>query len=718
MRKLKLLLVLALFISGCTKSPTPKTAIKPVTDDYHGTQVVDNYQWLEDWGDETVKAWSDKQNTYARSILDNLPSTNEISERIKEIDRATSVSYGGLGWHGGKLFAMKYDPANEQPVLVVMDSVNQPETEKVILDLNKIDPSRATSIDWFKPAPSGMLVAVSLSIGGSESGDVHIYDTTTGAEVGQPIERVNGGTAGGDLCWTPDSSGVFYTRYPRPGERPLEDLDFFVQVWFHRIGTPLNTDVYEVGRKFTRISEIVLATDIKSSRVLATVQYGDSGRFAYYLRELDGHWSQIAGLGDGVAQGLFGNDDCLYFVSHKDSPRGKILKLDINEPSLDKAQILVPEGEDAIVTSFGGSNILSTDNRLYVTYQLGGPTTVRAFDHSGNEQIAPELLDVSSVRHLVQLEGDDILYSNHSFIEPSAWYVFKNAEKSTTEKTKLFTKSPVDFSDTEVVREFAISKDGTEVPVTIIRLKETKLDGSNPTLLTGYGGYGISQGPRFLGGKRLWIEQGGVYAIANIRGGGEFGDQWHRQGSLTNKQNVFDDFAAVMQHLIDAGYTSSEKLAIQGGSNGGLLMGAMLTQHPDKFRCTVSGAGIYDMLRVELSPNGAFNVPEFGSVTVFKEFQALYAYSPYHNVMENTAFPSVMFSTGANDPRVDPMQSRKMTAALQAATTSQNPVILRTNSNTGHGMGTPRSERINQQTDSYAFIFNELGVDYKPVSGQ
>jgi prolyl oligopeptidase len=248
------------------------------------------------------------------------------------------------------------------------------------------------------------------------------------------------------------------------------------------------------------------------------------------------------------------------------------------------------------------------------------------------------------------------------------------------------------------------------VPVNIVRRKGVKLDGSNPVLLTGYGGYGISIEPGFSVLRRIWIDHGGVYAQANLRGGGEFGEQWHREGMLTSKQNVFDDFAAAMQYMIDAGYTSPEKLAIVGGSNGGLLMGAMITQHPELCRAVLSSVGIYDMLRVELTPNGEFNIPEFGTVKNLDQFRALYAYSPYHNVKDGTAYPSVLFLTGANDPRVDPMHSRKMTARLQAASSSGRPVLLRTSSKTGHGSGTPLTEQIDRSVHYHAFLLNELGL--------
>jgi prolyl oligopeptidase len=277
----------------------------------------------------------------------------------------------------------------------------------------------------------------------------------------------------------------------------------------------------------------------------------------------------------------------------------------------------------------------------------------------------------------------------------------------------LFVKPSVDFSDTEVVREVATSKDGTKVPMSIIRRKGTRLDGQNATLLTAYGGFGISLTPSYDLTARIWLDQGGVMAIGNLRGGSEFGEEWHKTGMLTHKQNVFDDFAACAQHLIKAGYTNPSKLAIQGASNGGLLMGAALTQHPNLFRAVVSGVGIYDMLRNELSPNAVFNVTEYGSIKDPEQFRALYAYSPYHHVVKGTAYPAVLFMTGANDPRVNPMNSRKMTAALEAATTSGLPILLRTSADTGH-IGSSLDEEIDEGADTFAFVFQQLGMTMRP----
>jgi len=316
---------------------------------------------------------------------------------------------------------------------------------------------------------------------------------------------------------------------------------------------------------------------------------------------------------------------------------------------------------------------------------------------------------VSAVFQLVAKPGGDaVLFQGASFLEPTAWYRFQEGS-GVPVKTALSPRWPLDFGDAEVVREWAVSRDGTRLPINVLRRKGTRLDGRNPTLLTGYGGYGISQSPYFDPGLRAWLDRGGVFALANLRGGGEFGEEWHRAGSLTRKQHVFDDFIACAEHLVRAGYTSPGRLAVEGGSNGGLLVGAALTQRPDLFRAVVSRVGIYDMLRVELSPNGAFNVPEYGTVKEPAQFQAMHAYSPYHHVAEGRKYPAVLFLTGANDPRVDPMQSRKMTARLQAA--GAGLVLLRTSAGSGHGFGTSLDEQIEEEVDVLAFLFDQLGME-------
>jgi prolyl oligopeptidase len=345
---------------------------------------------------------------------------------------------------------------------------------------------------------------------------------------------------------------------------------------------------------------------------------------------------------------------------------------------------------------------------------LGGPSRLRVFDLLGHSLPAPPLPTVSAIDQMVPVQSGDVLVRVGTYLEPAAWYRLDASGEST--RTALFGTSPIHFDDTEVVREFAVSKDGTRVPLNIIRRKGAKLDGTNPALLEGYGGYGINMTPYFLGSfNRVWLDHGGVYAIANLRGGGEYGEEWHQGGRLTTKQNVFDDFIACAQHLIERKYTSPAHLAILGGSNGGLLMGAAFTQRPDLFRAVVSYVGIYDMLRVELDPNGQFNVTEFGTVKDPDQLKALYAYSPYHHVKDGTAYPAIILPTGENDHRVNPMQSRKMTARLQAASSSGRPILLRTSASAGHGIGTALDEAIEEEADVLSFLFDQLGIDYAPA---
>jgi prolyl oligopeptidase len=691
----------------------PETPRRPVTAVYHGVAVTEDYRWLENSKAPEVRKWIAAQNAYTRSILKKLPNVKAIRKRVAEIMSAPTTQYRNLEYRDGRMFAIKRQPPQQQPFLVVMSSPDDPDSARVIVDPNQLDAKGTTTIDWYVPSHDGKLVAVSLSRGGTETGDVHTLEVKTGKRVYEVIPRVNGGTAGGDLAWLPDDSGFFYTRYPRGKERPAGDLDFYQQVYFHKLGTPTRNDRYEVGRCFPRIAEIQLEMQRRTGRLLATVQNGDGGEFAHYLRSPDGKWRQFSRFGDRTVQATFGPGNSLYLVSRADAPRGRILRLPIDSLDIRKAKTVVPQGKNNLVTSFQGPpSILATQTRLYVTCQLGGPSEIRVFDLDGKPATAPAQQPVSSVGGLTRLVGDDVLFSSTTFIEPTAYFRFR-PKTGKTIKLAVSTKSPVDMSDAKVVREFATSKDGTKIPVNIILPKGTRRDGSNPCLVTGYGGYGISVSPRFRPTLRVLLDQGMIYAVANLRGGGEYGEQWHRQGNLTNKQNVFDDFAAVLKHLIDRKYSRPLKLGIIGGSNGGLLMGATLTQHPHLMTCVVSYVGIYDMLRVELSPNGSFNIPEYGTVKNSKQFRALYAYSPYYNVKNGTKYPATLFLTGANDPRVDPMQSRKMTARLQAATASKAPILLRTNSSFGHGGGTALSERINQTVDAYGFLFHQLGLKFR-----
>lgn len=707
------ILILALVSPAFAQVPPPVAKKDPVVNTYHGVSVTDDYQWLEKWDDAKVQAWSESQNVHARSVLDALPSVKGIQARVGEILSAPVESFFELSSRPGRLFAMKRQPPKQQPFLIVMKSPDDAASARVLVDPNKLNTKGTTAIDWYVPSPDGKSVAVSISEGGSESGDLHLFDAETGEELEAPIARVQGGTAGGSLAWL-DNKTYLYTRYPRDGEKTGDDLNFFVRVFKHTIGADATKDTYEIGDDYPKIAEIQLDVDEASGRALATVQLGDGGQFSLYLRSKEGKWQQFAGYEDGVDQAIFGPKDDMFLVSYRGGPRGEILRLPITDLKLASAKTLVPQGKDAVVTSFLSepASLACVEDRLFVTYQTGGPSELRVFDLEGKSLAAPKQLPVSVVAGLVSV-GDALLFNNASFVNAAAWYRFDPAT-GTTAATSLATKAVVNFDDCEVIREFATSKDGTKVPVNIIKPKGITLDGSHPLVLNGYGGYGVNINPRFRPLDRALLEQGVIYAIANIRGGGEFGEEWHLNGNLTKKQNVFDDFAAAAKHLVERKYTNPSRLAIIGGSNGGLLMGATFTQNPTLAKAVVSSVGIYDMLRVELSPNGAFNVPEFGTVKDEAQFKALFAYSPYHNVKDGTRYPSILFLTGANDPRVDPMHSRKMTARLQAAS-PETKVFLRTSMDSGHGLDTSLSEQIAQQTDIFAFLFDQLGVKFNPV---
>lgn len=687
-------------------SAQPETPKKPVTDEYHGIKVTDDYRWLEDWSNPEVRAWSEAQNAYARAILDALPNVQAIRERITALRASGDPEYSALKYKGGLLFAIKNQPPKQQPMLVVLSSPDDLSTERVVVDPNALDPEGRTSIDFFEPSHDGKLVAVSVSEGGSESGTVYVFEVETGRKLEDVVPRVNGGTAGGSLAWNADNTGFFYTRYPRPGERPPEDLFFYQQVYFHKLGTPTESDTYEIGRDFPRIAEIELDTD-DGRYITAAVENGDGGEFRHYVRMPDGVWRLAADYDHRVFRTRFGKMEILYLLTYLKAPRGQLIQIPLFDPSMLNLERVIPQSEFTMV------DLVSTGDFLFMKEVVGGPSQLRIFDFRGGESGFVPILPNSTVTEMVPIGAEDILYRNESMISPPAWYRV-NAVDVSPVRTPLSRKSAADFSDCEVVRETATSKDGTRVPITILRRKGTRLDGSNPTILYGYGGYGRATQPTFNEARRVWLEQGGVYAIAHIRGGGEFGEAWHLAGNLTKKQNVFDDFYACMERLKELGYCTAERLAIMGGSNGGLLMGAMITQHPEACRAVVSAVGVYDMLRVEVHPNGEFNTTEFGTVKDKAQFEALYAYSPYHRVPDGARFPAVLMMTGANDPRVDPLQSRKMIARLQAAQPNGR-FLLRTSMTSGHGAGTNLSGRIEQDVDRYAFLFHELGVTYQPA---
>jgi prolyl oligopeptidase len=681
--------------------PAPR---QPATNVYHGVSVVDDYQWLETASVPAVREWTRLENERTREYFAQLPFRDGIAQQLLQLRSEESARYYDLQERKGRIFALRFKPPAQQPVLVRLSSLEAPALWRTVFDPNAYNTNGTTSMDWYVASPDGRLVAISLSDGGSEQGTLHFFEADTGRKLADEIPRVQYPGGGGSAAWTAGGAGILYTRYPHQGERPAADIDFYQQVWFHRIGTPVAEDQYSIGKDFPRIAEVDMETSEDGQWVLAAVANGDGGDFAHYVRDASGQWRQVTRFEDGIKRVRFGRDGALYLLSRKDAPRGKVLRLPLDTPDLAKATVAAPEGRGTV------QEFAPSDHGLYVSYIMGGPSALYYYQRGSTRPRGIPIPPVSAVSGLDSWQGDDAVFGNVSYVKPFAWFTYNPAAK-VVRRTALAMTSPVDFDDIDVTREFAVSKDGTKVPVNILHKKGLKRDGRNPTLLYGYGGYGISLTPGFDSARHIWFDAGGVYAVANLRGGGEYGEQWHKAGNLTAKQHVFDDFIAAAEHLIKRRYTNPSRLAAEGASNGGLLMGAFLTQRPDLARAVVARVGIHDMLRVELDPNGQFNITEFGTVKDLEQFKALYAYSPFHHVRDGVKYPAVLLTTGENDGRVNPAQSRKMAARLQAATASDRPILFRSTASAGHGIGTALKERIAEQADVLAFLFDQLGVD-------
>ena len=689
----------------------PASKRQPVQDTFHGTTVTEDYRWLETSNSAEAVAWIAAQNTLTHQVIDALPTRQAIKRELLGMLGSGRASRFGFDMTGTKLFALKRQPPKNQNLLVVMDASARLATERVVLDPNLLDPSGKTTIDWFKPSPDGSIVAVSLSQNGSEDGTLHLYRTDSGKALADVVPRVQFATGGGSVAWARDGKGFYYTRYPQGNERPAADANFYQQVYFHRLGDRAADDMYVIGKEFPRIAEIALTASEDGRHVLADVSNGDGGEHGFFLRSDDGPWRRIADYTDGFRRAEFGRDGRLYALALKGSPRGRIVAMTLDDArsELPAAPTIVPESP-AVIEAF-----LPTTHRLYVEALLGGPSELRVHALDGRRLGTADAQALTSITLGARLAGDRILFGSQSYVRAFAWYAYDGARTGARPVKTPLSDAPAfavagGVPGAVAVREFATSKDGTRVPVDIVRMKGTPRDGAQPALLTGYGGYGVSMRPYFSRDMVAWLHHGGTFAQVVLRGGGEFGEDWHLSGNLTRKQNVFDDFIAAAERLVSLKYTRPERLAIEGGSNGGLLMGAVLTQRPELFRAVVSEVGIYDMMRVELTPNGAFNVTEFGSVAKPDEFKALLAYSPMHKVKDGTAYPAVLMTTGEHDGRVEPWMSYKMIARLQAANPTGQPVLLRVASDAGHGIGTSLASAVDEEADKLAFLFWQLGM--------
>ena len=688
-----------LLTGDMTELELAQAARIPVTDTYHGVDVTEDYRWLEDASSEETIDWTKAQQKRTRAYFDAIPWRGTLRARVEQLLRAERTTYRRLTSGGSTFFALKEQTPRQRPFLVALSDLDDLATERVVVDPYDIDTTGETAIDFFVPAPDGKHVAVSLSEHGSEDGSLYVYDVDSGKVVDGPIPHVN--LMGGSVAWRHDGSGFWFTLCADPA-------GFQQQVWFRELADAPDRLDLAGGFADERIAEHFLSTSPDGHWLMDRVQKGDGGEWQVFVRGqgADSTWWQVADISDKCVYATFGAD-AVYLLSRRDAPRGQVLRLPLTRgATVAAAHVIVPQSDLAI------DDLAVTHDTVWLVYMNGGPQQVRTFDINGTPLAPVDIPAMTSVSayfaRLSRLGQDLVAWSTESYTAPATWWVA--ADGQAPRATALRTSTPIDLSTYEVTREFATSRDGTRVPLNVIAAPGTPRDGSAPALLTAYGGYGISMVPRFNPELLLWLEQGGIFVEANIRGGGEFGAEWHHAGRLATKQNCFDDFIACADHLVDSRITSRERLAIAGGSNGGLLMGAVLTQRPDIARAVVADVPVMDSLRSETTTNGGFNTTEFGTVEDPALFAALLAYSPYHNVVDATAYPAVLLTAGENDTRVDAWHAKKMTARLQQATTSDRPVLLRLES-TGHLAGS-LDQSIEETTDLHSFLFDQLDIGY------
>ena len=690
------LLVLAA-AAGCRGSrpstiSAPRTRTGPDSTTFFGVTVPDPYRWLEDSKSNEVQQWIDAQNAYADSVLAAMPEGGAISKRVEEL-ATTSADRSSPQISGSTLFYLRETPPAPQPVLVAQAWPSG--AERTLVDVN--DAGGSVTIADYWPSPSGRYVAYGTAEGGSELTTIHFRDVEKGTTLPDALRYAGGGTSPQALAWDADERGVTYARYPLPaaGDAPSP---FDVTLCHHALGAPAQSDAIVFGQGYSKIAEYRLLTSPDGRHAAALANKGDGGPAEVFLRVGDG-WRRVFDSSAGVTTAAYAGDRLLV-VATENAPRGRIVSV---APDGTTAELL-KEGDAAIqfVAAIGSG---------FLVVRSSGPVwRVDHYDAKGAYiRQVPLPSDGFHVQEIASASSsDDALVAFAGWTIPTRWVRYDGRAGSLT---PIFEVKPAaDYSRVVVKVTEATSKDGTKIPVSIVALDSTEKNGAAPTILYGYGGFQNALAPNFIGANFAWVERGGVLAYAHVRGGNEFGERWHQDGMLTLKQHVFDDFFAAAQQLIADGWTNAAHLGARGESNGGLLMGAQITQHPETYRAVVAFVGIYDSLRHQTFPNGAFNVTEYGTTDDPEQFAALYAYSPLHRVKPGTPYPAILLETGVNDPRVAPWQSRKFAAALQTASSSDRPILLLTRTGAGHGIGASFSQRVGNAAVALTFFAHELGL--------
>jgi prolyl oligopeptidase len=684
----------------------PATPVRPVTDTYHGTAVVDPYRWMEDMGSADFQDWLRAQAGHAEKVLAQIPGRDALRQRLTALSAEAGESVSSLQSQAGRLFYLKLEPGRDQPRLYVRTGAQGP--QRLLLDPTDLpgEPG-AHSIDFFTPSPDGQWVALGLSKGGSEDSVLRVLKVADGRFGPERIARAG---LNDRIAWLPDSRRFFYNRLPGPDAQGRQERYNKSAVWLHALGQDEQRDTPVFGwnvspqHSFEVPDLPYVRTAPGSPWLLAEVLHGDAAEHSYYVvrtAELKGPatpWRRLIAPADGVTQAVLGGQQ-VFALSQQKASRRELLRFDLARAGSAPRTVL-PAGETVL------RQLEMGPDALYVEGLDGGVSRLLQVPLRGAGTARAVALPLAgTLREVVPHRGGAWLRLE-GWAQPAAWWDLAAGQ---VRSSALQLPSTLDTSGIESRRVMVRSPDGTLVPLSILHRKGLQLDGERPTILTGYGAYGISMEPRFSAQRLAWIERGGVMAVAHVRGGGEFGADWHRGGWILTKQNTVTDFIACAEYLIAQRYTRSGRLAGTGGSAGGITIGGAITQRPELFGVAQSAVGVSDMLRMELTPNGAPNVAEFGTVQQPEHFRAMVALSPYHRVTDGTKYPAVIVTTGANDPRVDAWMPGKMAARLQAATASGKPVLLRVDFAGGHGMGSGRAQRISETADVWSFFLWQMG---------
>ncbi len=700
----------ALVLAGCATEhfishsaapalPYPPTARVEVVDDYHGTKVADPYRWLEDDNSAETKAWVEAQNKVTFAYLAQIPERARIKARLTKL--WNYERFGVPFKEGGRYFFTKNDGLQNQAVLYTLRSLDA--APQVLLDPNLFSTDGTVALTSYSVSEDGRFIAYGLSTAGSDWQEWKVREIETGADLPDQIKWVKSSSA----AWTKDGKGFFYSRFDEPdAAHQFKSLNYFQKLYYHRLGAPQAEDQLAYQRPDQKEWSFFASVTDDGRYLIITVYQGTDRRNRVYYKDLallDAPVVELLNDFDADYTFIDNVGTVFYFRTDLDAPRGRVIAIDISKPARGDWRQIIRESGDRLQSAH------SINDQLVASYLKDAHTEVRIFDREGALAGRLELPGIGTAGGFGGKRLDtETFYAFTSFTVPGAIYHYDLRAGTSS----VFRQSKVDFNpaDYETAQVFYRSKDGTRVPMFLTHKKGLKLDGRNPTLLYGYGGFDISLTPGFSVNTLVWMEMGGVYAQPNLRGGGEYGEEWHQAGSKLKKQNVFDDFIAAAEWLIANHYTQPSQLAIAGGSNGGLLVGACMTQRPELFRAALPAVGVMDMLRFPKFTRGWAWTSDYGSPDKPDEFKVLRAYSPYHNLKLGTVYPATLVTTGDHDDRVVPAHSFKFAAALQADQAGQAPTLIRIETKAGHGAGKPTAKVIEESADRWAFLVRELGM--------